>query len=89
MKQHGTKRLFAALMALCMVLVLLPVTAAQADDEIEIANYEQLKAFAARVNGGETPLNAKLTADFVCKNSPDDTEYADDWTPIGQDKKHI
>ncbi|MBQ6333437.1 MAG: InlB B-repeat-containing protein, partial [Clostridia bacterium] len=77
------RRTLAALLALLMVLVLLPTVSAQADGEIEISNYEQLKAFAARVNARETGLNAKLTEDIVCKNSPDDTDYANDWTPIG------
>ena len=80
MKPTGTKRLFAALIALVLVLVLLPVTA-QADTVVEIADYEQLKEFAARVNAGETTLNAKLTEDIVCEN-PDGTP-ATDWTPIG------
>ena len=75
MKRNGTRRLLAGLLALVMVLVLLPVGAAKADGEIEIANYEQLKAFAARVNARETGLNAKLTADITCTDKT--------WTPIG------
>jgi SAM-dependent methyltransferase len=61
-----------------MVLVLLPTVSAQADSEIEIANYEQLKAFAARVNGGEKTLNAKLTEDITCTDKT--------WTPIGDER---
>ena len=79
------KRILSVFLALVMVLVLLPTVSAQADSEIEIANYEQLKAFAARVNAGETTLSAKLTEDIVCKNNPEDTDYAKDWTPIGTD----
>ena len=81
------RRTLAALLALIMALVLLPTVSAQADGEIEIANYEQLKAFAARVNAGETTLSAKLTEDIVCKNNPEDTDYAKDWTPIGTEDK--
>ncbi len=69
------RRTLAALLALIMVLVLLPTVSAQADGEIEIANYEQLKAFAARVNGGEHGLSAKLTEDITCTDKT--------WTPIG------
>lgn len=73
------RRTLAALLALIMVLVLLPTVSAQADGEIEIANYEQLKAFAARVNGGEKTLNAKLTEDITCTDKT--------WTPIGTDNE--
>ena len=79
------RRTLAALLALIMALVLLPTVSAQADGEIEIANYEQLKAFAARVNGGEKTLNAKLTEDIVCENA--DGTPATDWTPIGTEDK--
>ncbi len=58
-----------------MVLVLLPVSAAKADDVIEIGTYDELKAFAARVNGGENSLNAVLTADIVATDAG--------WSPIG------
>ena len=73
------RRTLAALMALVMVLVLLPTVSAQADGEIEIASYADLKAFAARVNGGEKTLNAKLTADITCTDKT--------WTPIGTDNE--
>ena len=71
------RRTLAALLALIMVLVLLPTVSAKADGEIEISNYEQLKAFAARVNARETGLNAKLTADITCTDKT--------WTPIGNE----
>lgn len=77
----NAKRFLSALLALVMVLALLPTGFAQADSEIEIANYEQLKAFAARVNAGEYGLNAKITSDFTCST-------ATDWTPICPDGDH-
>ena len=54
-----------------------------ADDPYQISNYAELKQFANIVNvtGGEA--YAKLVADIVCKNGPDDMEYATDWVPIG------
>ena len=81
----NAKRFLSALLALVMVLVLLPTGFAQADEVLEIGSYAELKAFAARVNGGEMTLNAKLTADIVCEN-PDGTP-AKDWIPIGTENK--
>ena len=75
------RRTLAALLALIMVLVLLPTVSAQADGEIEIASYADLKDFAARVNGGEYGLNAKITSDFTCPT-------ATDWTPICPESEH-
>ncbi len=79
MKWNGIGRLLAGLLALIMVLVLLPTVSAQADGEIEIASYADLKVFAARVNGGEEALNAKLTEDITCTDKT--------WTPIGTDNE--
>ena len=57
-------------------------TAVRGSDEVvQINNYEELVQFAARVNGGETSLNAVLTADI---NSEDERE----WIPIGSDAEH-
>ncbi len=47
-----------------------------------ISNEEQLKAFAAAVNNGETTLNALLTADVTLSNGGSDT-----WSPIGNSEK--
>jgi hypothetical protein len=51
----------------------------------EIANYGQLLWFATLVNGGETDINAVLTADIVANNGTMTAESADAkvWTPIG------
>ncbi|MCR5611130.1 MAG: InlB B-repeat-containing protein [Clostridiales bacterium] len=68
------KKLLSIALALIMVFCMLPA-AVFAEDVVEIANYEQLKAFAARVNGGEHGLSAKLTEDITCKDKT--------WTPIG------
>ncbi len=82
MKRNGTRRLLAGLLALVMVLVLLPTVSAQAEDGVvEIGSYTELKAFAARVNGGEYGLNAKITSDFTCPT-------ATDWTPICPESEH-
>ena len=54
---------------------------------IEISSYQDLKNFAAKINSGETSLNAKLTANIVCKSDSADTEYANDWTPIGTESQ--
>ena len=79
MKRNGL-RLLSAVLALMMVLVLLPVTAAQADEVVEIGDYDALKNFAALVNGGNTRLSARLTANIVCTDKM--------WTPIGMDADH-
>ncbi|MBR0112775.1 MAG: hypothetical protein IJM02_03420 [Clostridia bacterium] len=52
-------------------------------DAREISNYAQLKEFASEVNSGSFSLKGILTKDIVCKYDPDDTEYAADWTSIG------
>ena len=69
--------------------------------EVEISNAEELFRFAEFVNGGETSINAKLTAD-ICVNACDEGERVlnDDgtlneadtskfvkWTPIGTNEK--
>lgn len=58
-----------------------------ADSPYQISNYLELKILGAKINSGETAAWAVLMADIVCKNNPDDTEYADDWTPIGDKKR--
>ena len=45
----------------------------------KIENYDQLKAFSARVNNGDTGLCAKLMNDIDASASAE----ANDWTPIG------
>ena len=57
------------LLALVMVFVLLPAKAAKADEPVEIGTYDELKAFSARVNNGESSLNAVLTADIVATDT--------------------
>ena len=42
---------------------------------VEISDYAELKAFAGRVNSGETGLNAILTADITATDK--------EWVPIG------
>ena len=74
------RKCLSVLLALLMVLAMLPANAAKADDVLEIGTYDELKAFAARVNNGETSLNAILTADIVATDT--------DWTPIGADDEH-
>ena len=65
------------------------------DDPYQISTYSELKEFAAIVNGTHATIAQNTAAcgvladDIVCKNSPDDTDYATDWTPIGNnDKKY-
>ena len=59
------------------------------DSPYEITKYADLQEFAAIVNGThlkapkDTDAYGKLMNDIVSKNSPGDTEYAHDWTPIG------
>ena len=73
------KKWFSVLLALLMTLTMLP-NMAQAEMVVEIDTYEELKAFAALVNEGETSLSAVLTANI-------ETEERD-WTPIGYDADH-
>ena len=47
-----------------------------AEDPYQIGTYDQLKAFAEKVNNGETAVCAVLTADI-------DAAGKTDWTPIG------
>ena len=78
------RKLFAILLALIMTAAALPSLRAAAETDgptrdesvtYYIGTFEALKAFAARVNAGETTLNAMLTADIDASGS--------DWTPIG------
>ena len=77
-----TKGLRGLLMVFALLLMPLGVWG---EDYVLISNYAELKAFAAQVNSGHPGLKAKLTADIVCKNDPDDEEYDQTWVPIGDD----
>lgn len=72
------KSMSSIIIALALCLSLLPsvTPAAGAADAgmIEISTAAELKAFAQRVNNGETNLNAILTADVYCSGA---------WTTIG------
>ena len=46
---------------------------------MEIANYDELKAFASAVNGGQTGLKAILKSDIAATDK--------EWTPIGNELK--
>ena len=56
-----------------------------------IANGAQLKRFASMVNGGQTSINGKLTADILLNDISnweswnETTAPANTWTPIGSD----
>ena len=55
--KHTLKRVFAMMMALALVFSMLPVSsvfAAETDADLTISTVEDLKAFAAAVNGGES-----------------------------------
>ena len=60
------------------------ITASYPKFFIKIGNYAELKAFASRVNNGETGLCAVLTDDIDASASDEN----DDWTPIGNDYGH-
>ena len=75
-----TKGLRWLLMVFALLLMPLGVWG---EDYVLISNYAELKAFAAQVNSGYPGLKAKLTADIVCKNDPNDEEYDQTWVPIG------
>ena len=78
------KRALSLLMAVLMVVGLLPATTRAADSTLkgkgtfdepyQISSAADLKAFRDRVNGGENPACAKLTADFSLAG--------EEWTPI-------
>ena len=56
------------------------------DDVMEISNYDELKAFSQRVNGGYTRLKGILTADIealVVDPIADGMAQDKRWTPIG------
>lgn len=57
--------------------------AAKAANTYEISTYAELKEFANRVNNGQRDINGVLVADIICKNNPEDENYATDWIPIG------
>ena len=84
------KRLAAVFLCLCLLgmggllgfaqatVVSEPSLTKDAEGYYLISNYEELKAFAALVNpvdGGQTNINAKLTADITASDKA--------WTPIG------
>ena len=60
-----------------------------AEDPYLIANGAQLARFASMVNGGQTSINGKLTADILLNNTEgwenwnESTEGLNSWTPIG------
>ena len=59
-----------------------------AEDPYQIANGAQLKLFASMVNGGQTSINGKLTADILLNDTEGwenwgSTAPANTWTPIG------
>ena len=90
------KRTIALALSLLLILGLFSLVATASGtlagdgspgEPYQIGDYAQLKAFAAKVNGGETGANAVLTADIVCKNAIGDDDYATDWTPIGNSNK--
>ena len=63
---------------------------ADADGYYDISNADELYAFAAIVNGGNTSINGELTADIVVNenvfNEDGTPKYNGDfreWTPIG------
>lgn len=78
------KRALSLLMALVMVISLLPATVRAADGTLSgkgttaepylISSADELKAFRDKVNGGENPACAKLTADINLNG--------EEWTPI-------
>ena len=55
-----------------------------------ISTADELRLFASMVNGGQTSINGKLTADIVLNDTKDwesweTTAPANSWTPIGSD----
>ena len=78
------KRVLSLLMAFVMVVSLLPATVRAADVTLSgkgtfaepylISGADELKTFRDRVNGGESPACAKLTADINLAG--------EEWTPI-------
>ena len=84
------KKVLSWTLCLMMAVGMLPGMTRKAEATvavIEISSYQDLKNFAAKINSGETSLNAKLTANIVCKSDSADTEYANDWTPIGTESQ--
>ena len=79
MKKSIIRKPISILLSLLMVLsVCAGMTfTAGAANTYQISSYDDLLAFAAAVNGGETDANAVLTADIIAEGS--------DWTPIGND----
>ena len=76
------KKVLSIILSALLLFALLPA-GAFAEGPVEIGSYSELKAFADRVNGGETALSAKLTQDIVCEN--DDGTQAYDWPTIGNE----
>ena len=64
-----------------------------AEDPYQIANGAQLKRFASMVNGGQTSINGKLTADILLNDISnweswnESTEGLNSWTPIGNNSQ--
>ena len=89
------KKTLSVILSLVMVfsiIAMIPFTATateltgdgSADNPYLISDYAELKAFAEKVNLGQYDACAKLKNDIICKNDPNDTEYAKDWVPIGE-----
>ena len=59
-----------------------------------ISTADELRLFASMVNGGQTSINAKLTADIELNNTTnwknwETTAPANSWTPIGDRSYHF
>ena len=78
-KNMKAKRFFAGFLAFVMIALMLPITAASPDADVEISTPEELVLFANEVNGGNTyeGRTVVLTADLSMggESSP--------FTPIG------
>ena len=76
-----SKRILSLLLSVVMVLGVCAVgiTVSAEDSVYEIDSYAKLKEFASLVNGGQTGLSAKLTADITATDK--------EWVPIGNDSK--
>ncbi|MCQ2196258.1 MAG: hypothetical protein MJZ60_01890 [Bacteroidaceae bacterium] len=73
-----TRHLLRPLMTIVMLLAWLVPTEVWAATTYNISSAADLKAFANKVNGGETDAIGKLTADITLSGS---------WTPIGTSSK--
>ena len=76
-----SKRILSLLLSVVMVLGVCAVgiTVSAEDSVYEIDSYAKLIEVAPLVNGGQTGLSAKLTADITATDK--------EWVPIGNDSK--